>query len=178
MAKLININFFEGDLYIPQKSEPSVTAMLNRYIDKYEQEYFQKVLGYDLAEDFYGGLPAPAAPLDKLLTGELFDGIKGKEKWNGFLPSANISPCANYIWCKYMERQMVTQSTGAGEKVIEMQNAMDANPIEKLVANWNDMVNQHLVLARYFLANAITFPKFNAYYVNRSIYGRKNSLGI
>lgn len=167
MAKIVSINSFEGDLYIAQKSDPAVSAAITKYIEKYEFEYFKNVLGYDLANDFWASLPVPVGgtTFDKLLNGYEFTGAKGKEKWIGF---KNI--VANYIYFQYTRGEAFTQSTGAGEKVAEAMNTISADPVMKMKKSWDDMVKEHWILLRYINANRDTYPKFNPYYSNGSMF--------
>lgn len=82
---LIDISYFlEGDLAIPNTGETPVIEQLNGYIQKYEQEFLRRLLGYPLYKAFVTGIAvtAPTVPDQRFL-----DILYGKEYTNlqGFL---------------------------------------------------------------------------------------------
>lgn len=53
---LINLSYFNGELNIPNTDKTAVTDLLNQFIEKYENELLQRVLGYGFYKDFRNGL--------------------------------------------------------------------------------------------------------------------------
>ncbi len=53
---LIDRTYFVGDLNIPNSNLPDVGENLDWYIEKYENQFLEKLLGYDLYKAFRNGL--------------------------------------------------------------------------------------------------------------------------
>jgi hypothetical protein len=165
-AKIItDLNLFEGDLSIPQKADQAKQALINNYIDRNEFEYIRKLLGYDLASQLYATIPPVISRFTDLLNGVEFTGNMGKEKWNGL--KLNL---ARYIWCAYAKGELFTQITAAGEKIMEAQNASNADTVMRMKGVWDLMATEHITLFRYIDLNRSVFLEFTPYYIDRSLY--------
>lgn len=85
---LIDYTYFFGDCSIGQLSESSVQGKINWFIDQYEPEYLQGVLGYETYKAFMSGLvtaPVPQIWLD-LLNGKEYNDIIGRRRrWRGLI---------------------------------------------------------------------------------------------
>lgn len=89
---IIDQSYFIGGLHVAGLDVPSVQEKLNRYIVRYETEYLERILAYQLATDFITGLTEN--PIDDkwiaLLTGATFTNSYGvPDKWKGFIQSSD-----------------------------------------------------------------------------------------
>lgn len=142
-------SYFNNKLNMPTGTYS--VAGLNNAISRYEDEYLELVLGYELWDEFITAYAASlvegADPLaDKwtdLLTGAEFefeyDGVTYTRKWLGFSNSKYISPIANYIYYKH-RCDLLSNFNGVSESVINKENATNVNPGDRLIDVWNDMV--------------------------------------
>lgn len=77
---LIDTSYFQGDLSIGQITSPAVIASVNLFIQKFEEDFLTRLLGYSLYKAFKAGLLLEA-PEQRFL--DLRD---GKEyQWDGWL---------------------------------------------------------------------------------------------
>jgi hypothetical protein len=88
---IIDQSYFIGGLHVAGLDIPTVQEKLNRYIVRYETEYLERILGYELATNFLAGLIE--SPVDDiwvaLLTGATFYNTYGiLDKWKGFIQSS------------------------------------------------------------------------------------------
>jgi hypothetical protein len=92
---LVDYTYFFGDLQIGQLSQTSVQDNVSWFIQQYEPEYMEGVLGYMAYKEFTTGIainPIPSKWTD-LIYGAEYTDINGlTKKWKGFLrPPANSS---------------------------------------------------------------------------------------
>lgn len=88
------------------------------------------------------------------------------------------SPIADFTYYYWMASN-VTQTTGNGESLPKMQNAENANPVDKMVKAWNDMVYKTRTLNEFLKANAADYPEYTApvcYEDYGELFHFKNSL--
>jgi hypothetical protein len=88
---IIDQSYFIGGLHVAGLDVPAVQEKLNRYIVRYEPEYLERALGYELATNFLAALTVD--PIDDmwlpLLTGATFTNSYGiLDKWKGFIQSS------------------------------------------------------------------------------------------
>lgn len=97
---LIDTSYFFGDLTIAQSSEGNVLANLREFINKYEVEYLQALLGRQMYNDFKLGLQAnPVLPKWlSILYGSEFINFSGyPDYWRGLVnPLEDVS--FNVYW--------------------------------------------------------------------------------
>jgi hypothetical protein len=85
---LINAAYFIGDLNIPNTGKTEVAELLDWYIQKYEPEFLQKVLGYQFYKNLLAGLQETtvAQKWVDLLEGKEYTGLDLQlTKWRGLI---------------------------------------------------------------------------------------------
>jgi hypothetical protein len=157
---LINASasFFYGNLQVAQLQQKSVADSLQWFIDTYEPEFLQYLLGLQLYEAFIAGIEED--PIDSkwlfLRDGGNFTGWNGyPKKWVGL-----NSPIAAYVYYHYM-RDLQTQTMGVGETRAASQNAIMASASEKICVAWNKMSEQVKILYEYLdINNTDVYPEW------------------
>lgn len=92
---LTDYTFFFGDLSIGQLSSQAVKDKLSWFIQQYEPEYLQRLLGYAAYKQFSADILLPTIPdrWVKLLYGDEFTAENGSLKqWKGLLILPSASP--------------------------------------------------------------------------------------
>jgi hypothetical protein len=144
MAKTqVDIDYFKGEISIPNLGK-NPTSFTSTYIDRYQKEIQQKILGVTLYNLYITGINADD-PIDErwdnLLNGKDYTVTDGTQeigvRWNGFINSENVSLLSYYIYCKYVE-QSNTQLTGLGNSTAVKENAQSESPRVKLVNAYNN----------------------------------------
>lgn len=194
---IIDYTYFRGEIMIAQLSQAEVREDLQLLIDKYETSYLKKLLGLGLYNAFIAGIDPISGADQKWLN--ILQGVEyehnGKDyEWIGFENSEKESPIANYVYYKYITKE-VEQTTGIGQVVPKAENAVIASADPKRVRAWNEMVNWQRGLIRYLDQNRNIYPEWRPninyhvwYYSNRyynrcenewpEIFRLKNTLGI
>lgn len=131
MDNLIDETFFWGELKIAGLSIPDGTnaqssasknkvAELSKWITKYQKEYITRMFGDEI---------------------EINEDIKSL-----LVDYTTLScPIANYVYFRYMTTN-ATQTTGAGEKKLTVQNTENAYSRDKLLQSWNAMVDMNQII--------------------------------
>lgn len=88
---LITPSYFYGDIEIAQLNQQAVADAVQSAIDRYEAEYLEALLGYEMYQQFINGLAAPVVEQKWL---DLRDGVtftynSRQYRWPGFT-SANV----------------------------------------------------------------------------------------
>lgn len=162
MASIIQPSDFFGDISLAQIGQVSVQVDVQAYIDKFENEYLLKMLGYETK------LRLEAGTLDDVKNGKEYRSRFEPNvliKWRGLVIKDKASPIASYIYCKYIQDQW-SRTTGVGEKKLKAQNATVASPNSKLISQWNWMVERNRELMDFLLSNQTTYPEFYNYYMS------------
>lgn len=150
MAKSqVNSSYFVGPLTIAQLTEPSVVSNLNYFIAKHADEVIELLLGKPLFDAYVAGMTG-SLPYDAkwvTLDGKLYDSTN------------KISPAANYVYFFY-QRNLATETTGTGEKILKAENAISVSNAPKAKLMWNDMVKQNQKLIEFVKANPNDYPEY------------------
>lgn len=92
----IDRSYFIGELNIPNKDQVAVQEQLDYFIEKYEKEFLEQCLGYELYRDFMAGLTG--SPIDtkwnELLSGAAYSNRSSRPaNWKGlvYLPGSLIN---------------------------------------------------------------------------------------
>ena len=147
---IINIDYFNGDLNIPNTDHEEVKADLELFINQYESKFLSELLGFETYKLFHDDIDysvpeASISPWEELLSGaEFVDSHKRKNKWPGFIGDQfgidhKESPIANFVYWHWMRRS-VSQTVGVGVVKAKVENSTIADPNPKMVKAWNDMV--------------------------------------
>jgi len=121
MANLIDYTYFKTDISLPLDE---IRGQLTAYIDRFEPEILQKVLGYTLYSQFLAGI-AIQNPLQKWL--DLRDGkvytVDGYSvKWPGLVNTEKESFIAYYVYYQYAKLAS-TFNSGSGLKLAQSENS-------------------------------------------------------
>lgn len=86
---LIELSYFQRLIKVASLEKPAIAETVNEFIVQYEPEYLQKMLGYQLAQDFMTGLQQDVIEQKwiDLLLGATYDVSGTTQKWNGFAAS-------------------------------------------------------------------------------------------
>lgn len=158
---IIDSTYFINKLGLPQVGNPEGLIAVNNFINQYEPEFLQCVLGFDLSQAFVDGLE------DSLPEQRWFDLANGKNytykgynnKWQGFENTTKQSPIANYVFYQFV----IFKSTDfvlTGRVVSETDNNRTVNSIDELVDAWNRMVDMNMNLLGYLRANKSLYPEW------------------
>jgi hypothetical protein len=155
MASIIIPSNFYGDLTIAQVGNTSVQGDIQKYIDKFEQEYLLNLLGYELKKRF------DANGADDIKNGKEYTSRFSNllAKWIGLTFVNSASPIASYIYCKYQLDQQ-TKSTPVGEKKLQAQNSNNSNANDKITRQWNWMVDRNRELVDFLMSDQENYPEF------------------
>lgn len=146
--KQINVSYFHGELTIAQITETSVRNDVTSFIAKYSNELVELLLGKPLYDAYVTGMTA---------------GVPDA-KWvaldNKIYDETNFwSPAANYAYW-YYQRNLATQTTGTGEKLMKTENSVTVGNGPKGKLMWNDMVKQNKKIMSFIKANPVDYVEY------------------
>lgn len=81
---LVTPSFFTGELAIPNLDKPDVLPELQWFIAKYEEEFFDKLLGYDLHLELMQALQLDIVPQ------QWIDLVQGKGRYKGLIIGTSL----------------------------------------------------------------------------------------
>jgi hypothetical protein len=113
---LINLSFFQGEIYIGQISSVDVKENVNWFIHEYEPVYLLELLGQEIYDEYL------SETLDLSNNQALKKAI------------------ANFVFYHYTISNYA-QNSGIGVTIPSSQNAMIVVPIQTSVKAWNRMVD-------------------------------------
>lgn len=151
---LIDLTYFIREINIGQRSQLEVQENLSYFVERYEREFLELTLGYDMANEVISAsedLENATDAMKQLISG---DGL-----WLGLINDSKISPIANYVYWHYTESE-VLQAVGTGVVVPQNENSRIANPTLKLVRAWNDMIVMCSKMHKYIIANKSEYPDY------------------
>lgn len=179
---LIDYTYFNTGLaFIPQLDLVYNRNRVTRFIEIYEPEYLNRVLGYELSVAFTAGLGAPEVEQrwNDLKNGADFSYFGSKRHWNGFVNTLKQSPIAMYVYYWYTRKQ-ATPTTGSGNVMPSLENGDRASFMRDMIQVWDDMVCENMILYQFLTANIDLYPEFKTcpFYrwrckrgMHRSMYG-------
>lgn len=155
--------YFKGSIYLSNVFDSSNAeyAVLNNYIERYENNYLEDMLGYEMKSQFLSEIssdPTSGIWFD-LWKGATFQYGGKQYKWIGFSNLEKLSPIAYYIYYWYMRNQN-SQTTGVGEVGSNVPNNGVANESIKLMTAWNEMVRLNNTLYDFLYVNLSDYPTF------------------
>jgi hypothetical protein len=139
-----DISYYRGRLAIPF-SNKNTTDFVNTYIDPFEQEYLETVLGLKLYNEFIAGLTieTPDAKWIALRDGASFNVEIGSEivemKWKGLKNSTKESPLTSYVFINWLKNNY-NQMTGLGVIDTTKENGSSVSVQEKMIIAYSDCV--------------------------------------
>jgi hypothetical protein len=165
MVNLIDYTYFRDELQLANTATPEVQTFLTLTISRKQYEFLQLLLGPSLYDQFvtwYGIDPTDTTNnFYYLLNGKTFTVNGCTHNWVGLrVDTLKISPIANYVYF-YYQNNNVTQTTSPGEARTNSQNASVANPANKMIDAWSEMVDnlrQYLVFMNTFYGTTGELP--------------------
>jgi hypothetical protein len=177
---LIDYTYFFHDCEIGQLDQQPVQDKLNLFIQKYEPEVLEGLLGYQTYRDFLAGLAQGTVDqkwLDLLNGAEYTDAYGKLKKWRGLLrlvatptitvingvvsinsgTGIKISLIAYYVYYWY-QRAILTNSGATGESKMSTENAGPANASFKMATAWNKMVVINMEMYNFLYVNRANYP--------------------
>jgi hypothetical protein len=159
---ILTLAYFNGDLFIDsltgsQPVQLSVQSKVTSLIGKHENEFLYLILGEMFAKEFLAGIaghlpaaiPAPWKALyDKLFTTQT-DGTT----------TFYYSVVANYVFNFYL-RSLLSMTTTSGEGKAKIDGMENVSNWDKIIANWNSMVDQLWVVWDFLHDNAATYTTY------------------
>lgn len=164
---IIDQTYFVRRLNLPQKGNAEGLADILSFVDQYETEYLQCVLGTVLWQAFSDGTEGSGIADQRwldLLNGKDFTYKNCTHHWNGFAPASKISPIANYVYWHYVDRRGMGEVTLTGVTVSSTDNNRTVNAVDTLVDAWNRMVDMNKDLYRFLKVNQATYPEWKLCY--------------
>lgn len=155
MGIFIDHTKFKVPYNLPETGNTEGLAETNVYIDRFEKECLEKLLGFDLAKALL------AAPNDARWT-DLKNGVdftyNGRNgHWVGL--TNDLSPLINYVWYHY-KGGTNTSNVMIGTASSETDNNRTVSPRFVMIDCWNRMVDVNLDLYRYLRANKTLYPEW------------------
>lgn len=141
----IDSTYFVGEINIPNLSANA--TVVSAAITQYEKEILIQLLGYKLYALLIadctgeGGVPVTQKYIDLVNGAEFehsFAGITTTLKWEGLKNSSKLSLIADYVFYKYVERD-VTHLSGTGTIVVPSGKGFRASSVNKLCNAWERM---------------------------------------
>jgi len=175
---LIDASYFHSRLFLPQVNDVISRDDVRNFITRYEDEFLQKALGYELYQAFKSGIEAPT-PDQKwvdIKEGKEFTWYGYMFKWTGFVNDAKLSPIANYVYFKYMEDK-ASDITLVGAVVPNTDNGYRESGRFKMVDAWNEMVKLNENLLRFLYANTDIYTEWKFNY-SKNLVTKINSFDI
>lgn len=150
---ILDSAYFQGELYLPnlikRSSTVGVSSVLNHvnedeldwFVEKYEIEFLNKILGKKLTGNFVKGLS------EDLINQAWLD-MKGSLTTE--TSNYKYSPIANYVYF-FIKRSGRTRTSAKGEVVPSQTFANNVDDADKLTKVWNDMCYQVFYFRDNFL---------------------------
>ena len=166
---IVNVSDFIGEYEIAQIEQANVASVVQKYIDKYEADYLNKVLGYALNQLYNTGIIAGTQAYLAIKNGSTYTDFYGDVvKYEGM-----ENAIRNYIYYHYISTN-VSFTTGSGEKTMDKGNAVSS--MDKQIRVWNEMVTINRVLRAFLYANTTVYGSVSWRY--NEMFQYQNSLGL
>lgn len=145
---ILDNSYFKGEIFIPnlQGSSPVNQARsteLEYFAEMYEKDYLELMFGETMAAAI---IAAPESFVSLMVY--LLSQTKG-------------SPLANYVYYHFRVNEL-SQTTGAGEAVMNTENATLKNATYKLVKAWNSMVDMSQKAFDYVADNSGDYADYDS----------------
>ena len=167
---IIDETYFVRRLNLPQKGNPEGLAEILSFIEQYEAEYLQCVLGRELWQAFTDGTDGSGIPAQRwadLLDGKDFTYKKCMHNWTGFKPDDKLSPIANYVYYQYVDNK-IAEFVLTGVVVSSTDKNRTVAATYRLVDAWNRMVDMNKDLYRFLKQNQVIYPEWKLCYTVES----------
>lgn len=178
---LIDKDYFILNVNLPQASISEGISLIDKYIARYETDFLDKALGYELSKAFRTGISGPTeSSYDQrwidILSGAEYSYGDLTDRWMGMRDSTKkISPIANYVFCKFI-KEKATDNTLVGVSKPKQSNATREDGETKFKDAWNEMVKWMRNLREFLYVNQSTYPEWK--YQRGEIYETTNVWGL
>ena len=149
MAALTDIAYFQAELQLPNTDQQAGQDYYKMFIDQYEAEYFNLLLGPALYKQFTDGLAVD--PIDQKWT-DL------KNQLYVVRDSAKISPVANFIYFYIVRRGTYTNS-GTGLVQNKNENSTPVSTLIECSRAWNKCAALSFEVYKYLQQNVATYGR-------------------
>lgn len=158
----IDRTYFIGELNIPDNE--ATNSLLDLYIEKYEKEFLQRLLGITVYNDLvtaYSSTPYDQKWID-LIEGKTYSYYGTDYSYFGIAPGFQgtaffrESPIANFIYYWFM-RGTETQTTSGGEVKTKNENSINTGAGMKVTKAWNEMSKWECDFRQYINAYQTTY---------------------
>lgn len=151
---LIDQSYFVGEILVPNLTgvgpiPAGNVEELNRFINKYEPDFLDEVLGQSLSAAFQAGISA-ATPEQRWVD------LKSKL----VNTTRKESAIAGYVYYHFY-RDRLSTSSGLGEIESTAENANVVINTDKMSRAYNDAVRKGRAVFEYVQANASTYPELD-----------------
>lgn len=137
---------FFGEINIADTNKETTQEQVQKFIEKYEPKFYGMLIGTDLYVTLNQHTEDTSGVWYELI-------LKTQDA------------CANYIYWYWMRNEH-TYTSSVGEAKVKAQNSIMANPAEKMVRAWNEMVDLNWELVRNW-----DVVKWGTYMNGRNIAG-------
>lgn len=178
MANIVTASFFTGQLAIAQLTESSVSTNLTAMIDRLEPEFLEKLLGYPLYKLYAAWDGTVAGRYKDLRDGLEYEDRFGRAaKWRGFLRPNSTSPIANYIYYRWLCKE-VSVTSGNGERKANSTASVNMSSVNKQARAWNEMTQWNKEFWEFMYVKQDVYPEFEAWRVDGNLFTVINALSI
>lgn len=178
MATLIDITYFVLNINLPQATTQEGEALVQKFINKYEDIFLDKALGYGMAKAYKAGiaLASPEQRWKDIRDGQEYSYGDLTDRWMGLRDSTKkLSPIANYIYFMFM-KDKATDNTLVGVSKPKQSNATREDGETKMKDAWNEMVKWMRNLREFLYVNQTTYPEWKNH--NSELYKYVNVYSI
>jgi hypothetical protein len=161
MARIVNISFFVGDINIPNTSKPEVAESLQLFIDKYEEELLNQLLGNELYHLVVDPIPTQYDErFQKLVYGD------AAANWRGLVydygTPTQYSLIAYYIYWWWLKNKYIWNS-GIGTVRPKGSSVDVMSPALPMIEAWNTFSEQVGELYDYMRYYSDVYPEWEPY---------------
>lgn len=165
----IDNTYFIKDITVPVNTVSQ--SNIDNYIERYENEILQRLLGYELLKnllaDLSGGNPQTQRFIDLVNGAEFSFDLNGNTvntKWEGLRNSVKKSLIAYWVYFNYRNENEAYFS-GIGQRRGKGENSEKADITPKIVSVWNKMIDLYGETPKYYYPYQVT--KYNARVTDR-----------
>ncbi|MES2004336.1 MAG: hypothetical protein V4450_07430 [Bacteroidota bacterium] len=162
---IIDATYFVANLNIPNSGDTAISQTITWFINKYEPEFLEKLMGYPLYKAFQAGLAAEPATerFTDILNGKEYTNLNGRlVKWKGLKETTpqKFSVIACYVYYWYY-RNASTQTTGTGESRPKTDNTDNVSPRQKMISALNEVYYTTKAFIEFLEANQAIYPEWS-----------------
>lgn len=178
MATLVDPTYFILNINLPQATTSEGETLIQKFIDKYEDVFLDKALGYSLAKAYRTGIAAgtPEQKWKDIRDGAEYSYGELTDRWMGLRDSTKkISPIANYVYFMFM-KDKATDNTLVGVSKPKQSNATREDGETKMKDAWNEMVKWMRGLREFLYVNQSVYTEWSNH--RSEIYHTINVWGL